>query len=276
MRDATQAQHLAISNFVRGQQRRARHLEASLRTLGDTDPPPLQPHRASIRYPSERFFPVEPPVDLVLEQPTRPARQSSPAGPAAAEPIADAPTVRAPYPSARASQDRAQFWVQVTLYGLVTLLILFAIALPLPGPRRADALAERRYVELSLALAEIRAVLADFRADHGIYPGQGRDGHGDPALLSDQIARPTHSNGTVVVDNEMGGRLERVRGPYRDGGVPANPINGLASVRFLRADEAWPAEGDGRTGWLYRPSTGEIRANLPGRALPAARRYLDL
>jgi len=183
---------------------------------------------------------------------------------------------RPPYPSARAGQDRAQFWVRVTLYGLVGVLVLFAIALPLPGPRRTTALAERRYVELSLALAEIRAVLADFRADHGIYPGQGRDGRGDPGLLVDQIARPTDSNGSVITKPELGGRVERVRGPYRDGGVPANPINGLASVRFLRADEAWPAEGDGRTGWLYRPSTGEIRANLPGRALPAARRYLDL
>lgn len=183
---------------------------------------------------------------------------------------------RAPYPSARAGQDRAQFWVQVTLYGLVALLVLFAIALPLPGPRRAAALAERRYVELSLALTEIRAVLADFRADHGIYPGQGRDGLGDPGLLDDQLARTTDASGSVVVRSQLGGRLERVRGPYRDGGVPANPVNGLASVRFLRTEEPWPLEGDGRSGWLYRPSTGEIRANLAGRAFPAARRYLDL
>lgn len=185
-------------------------------------------------------------------------------------------SVRGPYPSARAGQDRAQFWVQVTLYGLVTLLILFAIALPLPGPRRTAALAERRFVELSLTLSEIRAVLADFRTDHGTYPGQGRDGRGDPALLVDQIARPTDSNGNVIQEHEFGGRPERVRGPYRNGGVPANPVNGLASVRFLRAEEAWPAHGDGRTGWIYRPSTGEIRANLVGRAFPATRRYIDL
>ncbi|MCY2959226.1 MAG: hypothetical protein NTY35_03590 [Planctomycetota bacterium] len=155
-------------------------------------------------------------------------------------------------------------------------LLIFAIALPIPGPRRDAAAVERRLGEVRLVLAEIRAVLADFRADHGIWPGQGRDGVGDPVLLADQLAFPTGRDGAVLAHPASGGRLERVRGPYRDGGVPANPVNGLASVRFLRADEPWPAEGDGRTGWLYRPATGEIRVNLPGRAFAAAPRFLDL
>ncbi|MBL8863714.1 MAG: hypothetical protein JNK02_17115 [Planctomycetes bacterium] len=183
---------------------------------------------------------------------------------------------RPPYPSARAGQDRAQVWVQITLYSLVAALVVFAIALPLPGPRRTSALAERRYLELSLTLAEIRAVLADFRADHGVWPGQGRDGRGDPALLDDQLALPTDAGGAVLDAAEARATGSATRGPYRVGGVPANPVNGLASVRFLRADEPWPATGDGRTGWIYRPASGEIRANLPGRAFPAAPRYVDL
>jgi hypothetical protein len=183
---------------------------------------------------------------------------------------------RAPYPSARAGHDRAQLWVQVTLYSLVAALVLFAIALPIPGPRRAGELAERRYVELGLALAEMRALLLDFRADHGAWPGQGRDGRGDPILLDDQLALPTGPNGDVLHPGAPGLSRPGARGPYRDGGVPTNPINGLASVRFLRPDEPWPEDGDGRTGWLYRPATGEVRANLPGRAFPAAPRDLDL
>lgn len=214
-------------------------------------------------------------MDLVLEQPA-PPRPSTPAAEPAASPPAVAPAPRAPYPSARANQDRAQVWVQITLFLVVLALLVYSIALPIPGPRRDAASAERRYVEVRVVLSEIRAVLADFRADHGIWPGQGRDGRGDPALLTDQLARPTGRHGVVLEPRVPGGRLERSLGPYTAGGVPANPVNGLASVRFLRADEPWPEEADGLTGWIYRPATGEIRANLPGRAFPSAPRFLDL
>lgn len=212
-------------------------------------------------------------MDLVLDQTARPRRL-----PAAHEP-ADAPVPpapRAPYPPARAQSDRAQNWVQLTLLTVVVALLVFAIAMPISGPRRGEASAERRLVETRLALAEIRAVLADFRADHGIWPGQGLDGRGDPALLTDQLVHPTGPDGVVLGPSARREARGRIRGPYRDDGVPANPVNGLSSVRFLRADEPWPDECDGRTGWLYRPATGEIRANLPGRAFAESARYVDL
>lgn len=212
-------------------------------------------------------------MDLVLDQPARPRRLSPALEPADA-PILPAP--RAPYPPARAQSDRAQFWVQVTLFTLVVALLFFAIALPISGPRRGAATAERRLVETRLVLAEIRAVLADFRADHGIWPGQGLDGRGDPGLLTDQLVHPTGPHGVVLGPTTQREARGRIRGPYRDGGVPANPVTGLSSVRFLRADEPWPDECDGRTGWLYRPATGEIRANVPGRPFAASARYLDL
>jgi hypothetical protein len=186
------------------------------------------------------------------------------------------PALQAPYPSARASTERAQLWVKATLFVVISGLLYFCVALPIPGPRREVAQIERQFVEVKLVLGEMRAVLADFRADHGIWPGQGRDGYGDPSLLQDQITQRTGRNGLVLPPQGVGRRSERALGPYRNGGVPANPVNGLASVRFLRADEPWPDEADGRTGWLYRPATGEIRANLAGRAFPSAPRFLDL
>jgi type II secretory pathway pseudopilin PulG len=164
----------------------------------------------------------------------------------------------------------------VTLVVVVIALLLVSIALPIPGPRRDIAASERRFIEVRLALTEMRALLDDFRSDHGFWPGQGLDGRGDPRLLSDQIAHPTGADGHVLAADGTGTRHERARGPYRKGGVPANPINGLTSVRFLRIDEPWPEDGDGATGWLYRPATGEIRVNLSGRAFPTAPPYLDL
>jgi hypothetical protein len=186
------------------------------------------------------------------------------------------PAPQAPFPSARASSERAQLWVKTTLFVVISGLLYFCVALPIPGPRREVVQLERQFVEVKLVLNEMRALLADFRADHGIWPGQGRDGYGDPSLLQDQITQRTGRDGVVLPRHGAGRRSERALGPYRNGGVPPNPVNGLSSVRFLRADEPWPDEADGRTGWLYRPATGEIRANLPGRAFPSAPRFLDL
>jgi hypothetical protein len=182
--------------------------------------------------------------------------------------------VRAPYPPATRNQERAQVWVRITLFVVVVALLVFCIALPLPGTRREAAQAERRLTEVRLVLDELRAVLADYRADHGTWPGQGLHGAEAPELFADQIALPTAPDGQILVT--PGAQTGGVRGPYRDGGVPANPINGLATVRFLSATEPWPAEADGTTGWIYRPSTGEVRANAPGRVHPAAPRSYDL
>lgn len=220
-------------------------------------------------------------MDYVLEPPALPRRQPAPADPTLGKDSVPAPPaqyrpVRAPYPQARAPGDRAQMWVRLTLFVVVLALLIFSIALPIPGPRRDVAASERRFVEVRLGLSEIRAVLADFRADHNTWPGQGQDGVGDPGLLTDQLVRPTGRNGVVLANPTGGGRLERALGPYRRDGVPANPVNGLTSVRLLRADEPFPDDGDGLTGWLYRPSTGEIRANLAGRAFESAPRYVDL
>jgi len=76
--------------------------------------------------------------------------------------------------------------------------------------------------------------------------------------------------------------LQRVLGPIRlrpsaaPGGVPHNPVNGLATVRFLASNEPWPSQADDSTGWIYRPATGEIRANCAGNAFGSGPAYWDL
>jgi len=47
-------------------------------------------------------------------------------------------------------------------------------------------------------------------------------------------------------------------------------------VRFLGVNEEWPAEPDELSGWLYRPSTGEVRANCRGFVHGTQRRLYDL
>lgn len=52
-------------------------------------------------------------------------------------------------------------------------------------------------------------------------------------------------------------------GPYLQD-IPANPYNGLDTVKVFTADSAFSAVADGTTGWLYKTLTGEIRLNWTG------------
>ncbi len=202
---------------------------------------------------------------------------ATPSPPPRANPVQDG-QLGPVYPLAGRDVNRAQSWVQTTLFAVVSALILYCMALPIPGPRRDAAQAERRLVGVRLVLGELRAVLADYHADHGLWPGQGRSGTPAFEQFTAQIGQPTDEHGEVVPPTEApaAGPPRRPFGPYLRGGVPANPANGLATVRFLHADEPWPEFADSRTGWIYRPATGEIRANATGRAFDRAPPYYDL
>jgi hypothetical protein len=51
-------------------------------------------------------------------------------------------------------------------------------------------------------------------------------------------------------------------GPYLSS-MPANPLSNNKDVMVLADTDPIPA-ADGTTGWIYKPKTGEISANLPG------------
>ena len=46
--------------------------------------------------------------------------------------------------------------------------------------------------------------------------------------------------------------------------VPENQINGLSTIWAISNGAAFPASPDNTTGWLYKPSTKEIKLNSPG------------
>lgn len=176
------------------------------------------------------------------------------------------------YPRASRVETRAQTWVQATLIFTVGLLLLYIMAFPRPRMTREQVAREREFVELRLTLAEMRAVIADYRADHGAWPGNGTGGASDASRFESQIMLATNVEGESAANVAPTHPL----GPYEPRGVPTNPINGLSNVRFLAAEEAWPPSADGGSGWIYRPATGEIRANCIGVIFGTTRRYWDL
>lgn len=53
------------------------------------------------------------------------------------------------------------------------------------------------------------------------------------------------------------------RGPYMQR-IPMNPLNKLRTIQMLGNGEDFPTDGDNSHGWIYKASTGEIRADSPG------------
>lgn len=176
------------------------------------------------------------------------------------------------YPRASLSEARAQTWAQATLLLAVGALLVYIAAFPRPRITREQVARERELVELRLTLGEMRAVIADYRADHGAYPGHGPRGTLDPNRFESQITLATNTEGEPAIAVAPSHPL----GPYEPRGVPKNPVNGRNNVRFLAADEPWPNAADDGSGWIYRPATGEIRANCRGVIFGTTQRYWDL
>jgi hypothetical protein len=179
-------------------------------------------------------------------------------------------------------QERAtpssEWWVQITLCVVVTML-LYSI---MDAPKRVDLIevkaSGQTAHDLLGALQKLRASISDYRFDHGAWPDAGGAASGKPArgdaaqLLARQLCESSDVTGMTSAVPSADCPL----GPYIDGHLPVNSIIGLSSVRVLRDDEPWPTAPDDSTGWLYRPTTGEVRANCRGFVPVSSLRFYDL
>ena len=75
-------------------------------------------------------------------------------------------------------------------------------------------------------------------------------------------ALPTRPAIQLVYRTDVLGRLDGEFGPYLRNGIPTNPITLTDAVRLVEVMPDLPAlEG----GWVYCTTTGEFRADHPGR-----------
>jgi hypothetical protein len=234
----------------------------------------------------------------VPAQSTEPERGSDPASTTRG----DSPVASALH--ARTLEARSRHAVNLTLALVVTALVLVMMAIPGSRRTRAQIESERLTTELQLTLDELRATIADYAASNGHFPGAGPSRHTDPFWIEHQLdlalrrssesatrsgnttlwsttfGSPTSGSQASSTDTSAGdprsaGRVRR-RAFHIDDPVLENPLNGRSSVRFLAAAEPWPLDGDDSSGWLYRPATGEIRANSPGKSSWTGTRFLDM
>jgi hypothetical protein len=170
----------------------------------------------------------------------------------------------------------AEAWVQVTLCVVVAALLLFVISLPRRTSAVDDASRLAAARALHVALQKLRGAVSDYRFDHGEWPGSslaqraGPMEHAAPGC-ADPASSGSASRGGATQPGE-----HLLLDGYLDERVPVNPIDGLSTVRILGDQEDWPSSADDSSGWVYRPRTGELRANCRGRVPGASLRYFDL
>jgi hypothetical protein len=185
-----------------------------------------------------------------------------------------------PIESARPSLTRparpAEPFVQVMLCLVVAALLLLVIALPLGGQSTSDIEHQVAVTELRSTLDALRSAIGEYRYDHGTWPGQV-DGELSPIELASRLESQLTQHSDAAGDTAPARTPSHPFGPYfPTASLPANPISGLSSVRILSPLDPWPLQPDGTSGWIYRPATGELRANCSGEATALGVRFADL
>lgn len=200
----------------------------------------------------------------------------------------------------RTIEARARNAATITLAVVIAALVLVMMAIPVQRRSRADVESQRLTTELQLTLDEMRTTIAEFAASHGHFPGAGPSRHADPFWVEHQLdialrrssenaassggttfgssasESAERSDGLATADGSFGAIRARRRSLRADAPVLENPLNRRSNVRFLSSSDPWPLEGDDSSGWLYRPATGEIRANSPGTSPWSGIRFLDM
>jgi len=176
---------------------------------------------------------------------------------------------RASEPGAADAERDGRRGPSLTEYALVAAVMctIGVMAVPQRATTHVE-LSERSVTlvrELQGALHALRGALLRYREEHDEFPGYaGRPGTPERRLselgLRAQLAGWSDADGNASFTWKAGHDL----GPYLLYGVPENPINRMKSVRLVADDEAFPAAPDVRTGWIFKPSTGELRANCEG------------
>lgn len=189
-----------------------------------------------------------------------PAAQQGSQPPANPAPVAGS-TPPAPQPAGPAIESAA--WVQLTLFTVVASLVLFVARVGRTQARWSELVGAEVAVEMRVALDDLRAAIAKAHLERGTWPGlAGRVDRSAQGSASE--AQPTPERVVDCIERSLGHEL------------PANPWNGSSSLRVVAPDAPWPSRFDGATGWIYRPSTGEIRANVPDEVSASGVRLSDL
>jgi hypothetical protein len=101
-----------------------------------------------------------------------------------------------------------------------------------------------------------------FRAQHQDIPPGYPDGFTMAAPTPEAVIAQLTERSNLTLNTSYVESTDYPYGPYLKQ-IPVNPINGLNTVMVVRNNQSMPLP-DGSTGWIYKPQTQEIIANVRG------------
>jgi general secretion pathway protein G len=139
---------------------------------------------------------------------------------------------------------------------IVVMIIGILAAIAVPKFSNASQIARENSLKEDLRL--LRTAISVYKSQHSANPGYpGGDTSQTPVAQTayDQLLTFTDDLGHTSAS----GSSVYKWGPYINV-IPPNPINSKTDFKIVADSD--PLTPDDTTGWLYQPSTGQIRANV--------------
>jgi general secretion pathway protein G len=141
-------------------------------------------------------------------------------------------------------------------------VVIIGILAAVVVPQFSNATGAARENVMKDELRYLRTQIVVYRAQHRDvppgYPGGNISSTPTAGDFINQLTQHTDEHGNTSTIQTETFRL----GPYLSK-MPANPFNNLSTLIVVPDGSAMPAP-DGSTGWIYKPQTQEIIANLVG------------
>ena len=160
-----------------------------------------------------------------------------------------------------------------TLVEILIVIVILGILAAVVIPLASGSVISAQESSLGIDLQLLKRFVLIYKIHHiEVAPGYPN------GLTSATPTEEAFINQATLASNSTGqtatpGTAGYERGPYMQL-IPINPLNKLRTVQMLGNGEAFPTEGDNSHGWVYKASTGEIRADSPGTD-DNGKRYYD-
>ena len=150
-----------------------------------------------------------------------------------------------------------------SLVEMVIVVVIIGLIAAIAVPRISRGAKGATESSVKGSLAGLRAAIDLFAAEHnGIFPGKtksdGTTGAGDDTDFVAHLTKYSDIDGKTGAYNAATGIIY---GPYLRNGVPALPVGPSDEATTVTFVATSPPTPDNAGGWVYNPSTGEIRAN---------------
>ena len=158
-----------------------------------------------------------------------------------------------------------------TLVEILIVVVILGILAAVVIPFASGGVISSQESSLGIDLQLLKRFVLIYKVHHlEVAPGytNGAGSAVDEDTFVDQATLSSNPSG----DTAAVGTAGYERGPYMQM-IPQNPLNSLRTIEMIGDGQDFPEAGDNSHGWVYKPQTGEVRADSPGTDKNGKRYY---